>query len=243
MLGFVSSLCRFARFLEEHRLDPPGFRGILCAAEPLGEAHRALIQDYLGGPAFNTYGSREFMSMAAECDSHDGLHIHAENILAETADPAGAEPSEIVITDLHNYGTVFLRYAIGDLGIMTTGMCSCGRGLPRLMQITGRSGEILKLANGLELSHLVWYHTLKEAGEIREFQVLQPKKSKVLLRLVTAGGLTSESRALIVREFTRLLGAGTEFLIEEVPEIPLSAVGKLRRVVPWEKMPAAERER
>ena len=96
----------------------------------------------------NTYGSREFMSIAGECECRDGLHIHAENLVVETRDPDADTPSEILVTDLHNYGMPFVRYETGDLGTMTDMPCRCGRGLPRLKAIEGRVLDAMRTADG-----------------------------------------------------------------------------------------------
>ena len=76
---------------------------------------------------------REFMSIAANCECRDGLHIHAENLVVETRDPGGNGPSEILVTDLHNYGMPFVRYETAISARWRT-PCRCGRGLrgPRL---------------------------------------------------------------------------------------------------------------
>jgi len=126
--------------------------------------------------------------------------------------------------------------------LLASGTCACGRSLPRLREITGCSGEHLRLANGREVTHGAWFRTLKEIEEIREFPALESARRRVVPRLVTTRGLREESEALIHRDLTRVVGSETELSVEETPEIPLSPVRRLRRIIPWEKMAENERE-
>ena len=53
------------------------------------------------------------------------------------------EMGEIVITDLNNYAMPLIRYRLGDLAVATDKICKCGRGLPLLGDIEGRTQSIL----------------------------------------------------------------------------------------------------
>ena len=121
--GYVSSLESFVRYGQMHEMKLPGLRAVLAMAEPVYDSLRTIVRETLNVPLFNTYGSREFMSIAAECDVHQGLHVNAENILLETKEPASGGPSEFLVTDLHNLGMPFIRYEIGDIGIMDSKSC------------------------------------------------------------------------------------------------------------------------
>src|SRR5207248_3298331 len=76
---------------------------------------RTLIERVFQAPVFETYGSREFMLIGAECDKHTGLHLVPENHVVEVVDELGqptppGEEGNVVITDLTNYGMPFIRY-------------------------------------------------------------------------------------------------------------------------------------
>ena len=225
LLGYVSSLTSFARFIETFSLPVPPFVSIVAAAETLSERQREYLQNVFAAPVFNTYGSREFMSIGGECEKHEGLHLNTENLVVETAggEPGGAFP--ILVSDLHNHATVFLRYAIGDLGIFSARRCSCGRGLPMLDKVVGRQNEMLRLSDGRQVSSIFFRHTLKEIAEILEFQVVQMSLSHVVLRVVALPDLSEGGRALIEREFKKVLG-DARLSIEVVKEIEKSRAGK-----------------
>src|SRR5262245_3366557 len=71
VVGYVSSLDGFAAYLRRTGQRIPGVTCAIAAAEPLFAATRRRIEDGLGVPLTNTYGSREFMSIGAECQCHD----------------------------------------------------------------------------------------------------------------------------------------------------------------------------
>src|SRR5262249_3664492 len=131
-VGYVSSLEQFAAFLRSKNRTIPSIRCVITAAEPVFPQARREIERGFQAPVVNTYGSREFMSIAGECEFHEGMHVNAENLFVESREPWSSEPSELLITDLHNYGMPFVRYAIGDLGKVSETPCACGRGLPSL---------------------------------------------------------------------------------------------------------------
>lgn len=229
--GYVSSLMNFGRFAEAEGLRLPPLRAIVAAAEPLEEAQRMFLAATYGAPVFNTYGSREFMSIGGECDRHRGFHVAAENLVVETAG-AGGEPSDILITDLHNHGTVFLRYAIGDYGVVSSKACPCGRGLPVLESVLGRTADTITLPGGRTISGIFFRHVLKDIPELVEFQVTQPRPDHVVVSAVLASPLSEQSRALFDSEMRRILQANS-FELRPTESVTLSQSGKKRTIIPY----------
>ncbi len=65
--------------------------------------------------------------------------------------PTGApcrpgEPGEIVVTHLATRDFPFIRYRTGDVGVLDTAACACGRGLPLLKEIQGRTTDFVVAA-------------------------------------------------------------------------------------------------
>jgi phenylacetate-coenzyme A ligase PaaK-like adenylate-forming protein len=225
LLGYVSSLTSFARFIEMFSLPVPHFVSIVAAAETLSERQREYLEKVFSAPVFNTYGSREFMSIGGECEKHEGLHLNAENLVVEAGEGEVGGASPILVSDLHNFATIFLRYAIGDLGTLSARRCSCGRGLPMLDGVVGRQNQTLRLSDGREVSSIFFRHTLKEIPEILEYQVVQLSLSHVVLKVVALPSLSQGGRALIEREFKKALG-NAQLSIEVVKELEKSRSGK-----------------
>lgn len=229
IVGYASSVLQFARFVEDRNLKATGVRAVLTGADPLSDNARAFIRTVLGAPVFNTYGAREFMSVACECDRNCGFHVNVENVVVETEDAAAV--SRILITDLHNFGTLFVRYAIGDMGRMSSRVCSCGRGLPLLESIEGRTHDLITLANGRTLSHLFFPHLLKEVPEVLEYQVEQRAPDHLCVSVVAPRPVPPASRALVEEELRKVCGPAIRIELREVATIPKSASGKHQPVI------------
>lgn len=231
LVGYVSSLEEFARFCAGNGLRLDTVEGVIAAAEPLHEPQRQFLQASLGAPVFNTYGSREFMSIAAECDRREGLHVHAENLLVQGAAPGADGPSELLVTDLHNYGMPFLRYANGDVAVLTDGKCSCGRGLPMLRSVEGRVLDLLRTADGRIVPGEFFPHVLKDIPEVREFLVEQVDVREIRVSAVLNAEISTGSRELLEKEVQKVIGAGTVVRLERVDSIPRMSSGKRRVTV------------
>jgi phenylacetate-CoA ligase len=228
LVGIVSSLERFIRYGQMHGLVLPGLRAVLAAAEPVHDSLRRHIEDALRVPLFNTYGSREFRSIAAECEVHQGLHVNAENILVETKNPSTDGPSEFLVTDLHNYGMPFIRYEIGDEGELDSKPCPCGRGLPKIGTIEGRTLDILRGKDGRTVPGLFFPQLLKDITEISEFQVEQKSLDELVLSVVLAAPMSERSQELLRSQVVKVFGEGTRLEVQQVPSIPLRTSGKRR---------------
>lgn len=230
MVGYVSSLVGFARYIERARLGPPpGLRSVISAAEPLTDSSRAYLRQVLQVPVFNTYGSREFMSIGGECERHEGVHLNVENLVVE-AEQNPASPGNLLVTDLHNHATVFIRYAIGDTGRLAERPCSCGRGLPMLAAVDGPSLGVLRLTGGQSVSPILFRHVLKEIQEIIEYQVRQKAPDHVVVAAVLSAPLSERSQALFRSEMGKIFGP-LRVDLEPVEEIERGPSGKVRPVI------------
>jgi phenylacetate-CoA ligase len=231
IVGYVSSLEQFAEFLLANYRTIPGVRAVIAAAEPVYERTRELTQRAYGAPLFNTYGSREFMSIGAECDRHDGLHVNAENVLVETELAADLGPSELLVTDLHNYGMPFIRYRIGDIGSLRHSACCCGRGLPLLRGIEGRVLEVLRTRAGQIVPGEFFPHLMKDLPEVKEFQVQQASLDEIVILTVLSHPLSEASRALLRQETAKVFGSDTQISVRQVDAIPQLPSGKRKVTV------------
>ncbi len=212
---------------------------VIAAAERLFPTDRVSLSRAFGPDVFETYGNREVMLIAAECEAHQGLHLSMENLIVETVVRDGSserparpgELGEVVITDLHNYGAPFIRYLTGDLAVASKpGRCACGRWLSRLEHVEGRTTDTLRDGAGRAVSGLffnVLFASL--AHKVREFQVVQRKDKAIDLRIVPT---SSFDDALLedVRNHCSSHLPGVELRTELVRQLTPDRGGKLRVV-------------
>lgn len=237
IVGYTNPLYNFARYAKEYTNVDFKPKAVISAAEALHDFQRKEISSVFGCNVFNTYGSREFMLIASECENHRGLHINMENLLVEVlredgSPAASGEEGEIIITDLHNYGMPFIRYRIGDMGIMAADKtCSCGRGLPLLANVTGRSLDIIKTPDGRNVPGEYFPHLMKEFSEIKKFQVIQKELDSIVMKVVAEKDSDLLDTRTIEAEILKTLGPFVSLKFEVVKDIPLTRSGKMRVVI------------
>jgi len=245
IVAYAGGAAALARFIEERGLRTWDPIPVLTGAERLLAPDRAAIEAAIG-PAFDTYGCREVMLIASECEAHDGLHTAMENLLVEIVvrEPGGGvraarpgETGELALTDLHNLACPMIRYINGDLATARADLpCRCGRTLPRIGPIEGRVTETLYDGAGNPVGGLVFNILLAAIGDVaRNFQVTQHADRSIVFKIVPAQGdrIPEREERLLRNQAERYL-PGAPFVIEFVKEIPLSPAGK-RRVVVVEK--------
>ena len=120
LVGFVRPVLAMAQWITRTATTSTRSASIVTGAEALYEAERKEIESAFHCPVFNTYGCREFMLIAAECEQQAGLHINADHLVVEIVGPAGQAVTDasgdVVITDLHNLAMPLVRYHNGDQG-------------------------------------------------------------------------------------------------------------------------------
>jgi phenylacetate-CoA ligase len=240
MVCYAQAAAALARHVNAKGLRDWGDIQVICAAERLWPSDRAAMVHAFGPGVFETYGNREVMLIGAECEAHAGLHLSMENLSVEVVVRDGerqrpAEPGElgeVAITDLHNYGSPFIRYLTGDLAVAhPSGRCACGRSLSRLERIEGRATETLRDGQGNPVSGM-FFNVLFAylADKVREFQVVQRRDNAIDLRLVPVGELDQALLEAIQRHAAKYL-PGILLRPEIVTELLPDRSGKLRVVV------------
>jgi len=91
----------------------------------------------------------------------------------------------------------FLRYRIGDRGVLSDGPCPCGRLGQVLERLTGSSGDSLSLPDGSSISYVTFGPIFWETPHIRRWQIVQEVVDRVTVRLDVEDGFTEEEAGII----------------------------------------------
>ena len=212
---------------------------IISSAQSLPEQVRTTIEQSLSTRVFDKYGAREFSGIAYECGETRGdHHVMAESYIVELlVDGRPAQPGEIgevVITDLNNTSVPLIRYRIGDLALAidTSEPCACGRSLPRIGRVEGRTQAIVHCANGTWLPSALFLHLFKDYDYlVRMFQIHQHTPGAFELQVVKGDQFTPSGFAQLMEELRHFTGEETEIIVTFVDEIPLVRTGKRSPVV------------
>jgi phenylacetate-CoA ligase len=183
----------------------------------------------------NGYGGRDAGFIAHACPEGN-MHITAEDIIVEIVDPEGralpaGETGEIVVTHLATSDYPFIRYRTGDIGALSDVRCPCGRSLPLLQSIEGRSTDFVIAEDGTVMHGLALIYIVRDIPGVASFKIIQESLELTRFLLVTTAEFDPACIADIEQAARRRLGAGVRVAVEQVPEIPAEASGKFRYVV------------
>jgi len=218
----------------------------IFGAEPWSLETRKRIEDATGINAYDIYGTSEISGpLFTECHVKKGIHVWADMFLIEVLDPKTNEPvaegetGELVFTTLHKYALPLIRYRIGDLTIMNSEPCECGRTHPRIMRILGRTDDML-IIRGINVFPSQVESVLMDIPEVGDhWEILVDRKGPldmmtVRVELTSAGfsdkiGDLMKLKKNISKELKGVLNIAAEVDLVEPGTIPRS-MGKAKRV-------------
>lgn len=237
LFGYPSALTHIARHAvaRGRRMDELGIRVAFVTSERLYDEQRAQISKTFGCPVANGYGGRDAGFIAHECPA-GSMHITAEDIIVEVVDAQGlplpeGEAGEIVITHLATKDFPFIRYRTGDIGVLDGKLCSCGRGLPILKEIQGRSTDFLVAQDGKVMHGLALIYVLRDLPWVSQFKIIQENLDLTRVLIVANVRLEPQDAENIRVAFRSRLGQAVCVVVEQVSEIPPEKSGKFRYVV------------
>jgi len=237
IFGYPSSLALLAEYATSngYRLDDLGVKVVFVTSESLYQHQRVVIESAFGAPVANGYGGRDAGFVAHQCPE-GGMHITAEDIVVEIVDEQGevlptGERGEIVVTHMCMGDFPFVRYRTGDVGSLSNVSCTCGRGLPLLAEIEGRTTDFIRAPDGTVIHGLALIYVLRELPQVKEFKIIQESVNQITVRLVT----NPEDRGVIedrvTAQFRQRLGNELVVTFEYVDKIERETSGKFRYVV------------
>lgn len=208
-------------------------RLIFSEGELLDARSRKLINSTFETGMFDVYGCREAGDIAWECSEHAGYHINMDLVVTEFVKDGEhvtmGETGEIILTPLWNYAMPLIRYKVGDFGTLGNEFCPCGRGLPLMKVLDGRSEDFIILPSGRIISPIVTLRYFENIEGISEYMIIQEKKDSFILRLVLKEGYNDEIFPQLRDRFIKGFGEDVAINFKVVDSIPRE--GKLRCVV------------
>ncbi|MBD0723644.1 AMP-binding protein [Flavobacterium sp. L1I52] len=180
--GYTSSFVLFAKFLRKRKLILkdicPTLKVCMVTSEMLFEDDKNLLETQFGIPIINEYGASE-LDLIAFQNTQGDWQINSETLFVEILDennnpvPNGTE-GKIVITSLFNKAHPFIRYDIGDIGILDE---KSTLDKPILKKLIGRTNDFALLPSGRKSPGLTFYYVTKsiieDDGNVKEFVIKQ----------------------------------------------------------------------
>jgi len=237
LFGYPSALAHIASHAEKTAqvVNDLGIKVAFVTSERLYDYQRSKIEQIFSCPVANGYGGRDAGFIAHECPSKN-MHITAEDIIVEIVDNDGkvlpnGEAGEIVVTHLATRDFPFIRYRTGDVGVLSDESCGCGRGLPLLKEIQGRTTDFIIAQDGTVLHGLALIYVLRDIEGIDSFKITQYSLDETTVQIVKNQQYNQQNKIKIQTEFKQRLGQSVAISIEYIDVIAKEKSGKFRYVV------------
>ncbi len=238
--GYTSSIVLFAKFLKQKNMVLtticPTMKVCVVTSEMLFEEDKILLEKQFGVPIVNEYGASELDLIAFE--NPDGeWQVNSETLFIEILDaennvlPYGKE-GRIVITSLFNKAHPFIRYDIGDIGILDR---KSTPKKPILQQLIGRTNDVAFLPSGKKSPGLTFYYITKsiieDDGNVKEFVIKQTKIDTFEIEYISKTKLNLEQIQKIESAIALYLEKGLIFTFVRKEKLERSKSGKLKQFV------------
>jgi phenylacetate-CoA ligase len=211
----------------------------LFGAEPWSEKTRERINAALGIDAFDIYGLTELNGpgVAVECPEHKGLHVWEDNYIIETINPetgevlSEGEEGEIVFTPLSKTGMPLLRYRTRDLSVVETDMCPCMRTHSRIMRVSARSDDMLKIRGVNVFPSQIEYVIMGFPELATQYQIIvdRPDALDTFVIKVELTEQACKDKQLDLNLLKRKIGGKINNIIGLNPDIEIAKCGDIPR--------------
>jgi phenylacetate-CoA ligase len=214
------------------------FERLLSFGTVLDDATRELCKAAFGAEIADTYGTQEVDHIAAQCRDCGEYHVSSEAALVEVLrdDGTAATPGEVgrvVVTPLYNYAMPLIRYELGDMAEVGSAPSACGRGLPTLRRVLGRTRNMFRFRDGTTIWPVSGAFRLGNFIALKQFQIVQTDFDHVEIRYVPEAAQAPAAVDLpaLTERIRRILRQPVEVLLRSVDRIDRSASGKYEECI------------
>lgn len=238
--GYTSSIVLFAKYLKDKGVlltdVCPTLKACVVTSEMLYDTDKDILQEAFGVPVINEYGASE-LDLIAFTDPLGHFRVNSESLFVEILDQnnqpvAHGTEGRIVITSLYNKAHPFIRYDIGDSGILDP---TSTLKIPILKSLIGRTNDLAKLPSGKTVPGLTFYYVTKsiieDDGVVKEFVIAQTKPDTFVIEYVSQRTLEHSEIDKIKKALTQYLEPGLTLILERKEVLKRSASGKLKQFV------------
>lgn len=238
--GYTSSIVLFAKFLETKNVILkeicPTLKACFVTSEMLFESDKLLLENQFKVPIVNEYGASELGIIAFQ-NPDDEWCVNTESLFVEILDDdnqpvsAGIE-GKIVVTSLDNKAHPFIRYEIGDRGILDERSTAKK---PILKKLTGRTNDFALLPSGKKAPGLTFYYVTKsiieDDGNVKEFIIKQTQSATFEIEYLSSTFLEEKQIRKIEQAISDYLEPNLNVVFYRKEYLVRSKSGKLKQFV------------
>jgi phenylacetate-CoA ligase len=214
-----------------------GIEMVISIGETIPEGTREFVAERLGARFAGMYACQEVGAIACECEFVPHYHVAAENVLVEIVDDHGrdvrhGERGRVVLTGLYNFAMPFIRYAIGDVAVAGGRQCPCGRTLPIIETVLGRTRNMFVFRDGSRIwPRASMVRPMHAFVPFKRYQLVQLDFEKIEFRYEPDGSGRKADLAGLNDYARRALHPSVEITMLAVEELTPGPGGKLEEFV------------
>jgi len=238
LYGYSYPLITFAHFLTRKgiflKTICPDLKACIVTSEMCSPAEEKLMEKQFGIPCANEYGASEIGIIGF--GKTNNWRISDEEMYIEIVDDQGeivphGTLGRVICTNFYNTSTPFIRYDVGDYGKITL-----KDNRHYLTELLGRKEEMAILSSGQKSpGDTVFYHIMQHFAKkyplLKEYKIIQHTISTFEIILVANTPLTQKQKDFLIQLTYKGLNKDIKVIINEVPAIERTVMGKFRRFV------------
>ena len=229
-LSLPSNIIELAHHFSEKGGALSSLKEVRTYGEVAGNEVRKVCREVWDVPVVDIYSATEAGYIALQCPEHEHYHVQSETMMVEVLDEDGNtcgpnEVGRIVVTPMHNYAMPLIRYALGDYAEVGE-RCDCGRGLPVLKRIMGRTRNMVVLPDGRKHYPSFPANLWMDITPIRQLQLVQHDLENIEARLVMERPMQATEQQQFITMLQERFGYPFTISITSVDAIERSASGK-----------------
>ena len=237
--GITSSITGLANYITENNKSLQSYNPeiVITWAAPLHDHEKQIINKAFNSYISNIYSAREVGHIAGMC-SHGSYHVNQEDIFVENEitdnNSVNGNYGEIYVTTLNCFPMPFIRYKMGDVGLVGQSRCACGRTLQVLEKVLGRTGEIFISKEGRMIAPNFWgrvFMSEKVSGIVKQFQVIYKKNKDLKIIIESYRGHSTEAESYLMETIKDNLSTDTKVEFIYVSKIKPQLSGKYQMVI------------
>ena len=230
LYGYPSAIYLFSKYLADEGLSIPSLKAVVTTAEMLQPQYRQGIERNLECRVFDNFGCNDGGLESYECNQHKGFHYNDLQSVLEVDSLKNNGEGRLLITNLWNKSTPFIRYENGDIVAVDNGkLCLCGSAFPLISSIQGRTADILTFSNGRSIAGPALTLIFREM-KIDDWQVVQTDLNQLEVRIRCSSGLKPEYSDHIQGILRHYLTDEVRIVIRQVEKLEKTKGGKLKPI-------------
>jgi len=235
--GYTTVIVAFANYLNSKNIILksicPSLKACVVTSEMCFEEDKIAMSTAFGIPIINEYGASELDLIAFQNTKNQWI-INTESLFIEIIDdnntplPYG-KLGRIIVTSLYNKAHPFIRYELGDLGVLK----KIDSKTILLEKLEGRREDIIHLPSGKTAPGLSFYYVtksvMKDTGAVKEIKVMQTTLNTFEIHYASDNNLSEKQMDDVKNALYEYLEPNLEVIFHKFDQLKRSKSGKLKQ--------------